>query len=431
MKSQGLIELVTGLGRPRILIVGDLILDRYVSGDVRRISPEAPIPVLAAGHEELRIGGAGNVCANLRAMEASVELLSVVGEDAKGRRLLELLAEIEVAVDGVAIEPGRRTTEKTRLVSGVNQMLRVDWEESHEPAPDTLERLQARIPRAVAEADAVVLSDYGKGMLSGPVIELVVQAAREAGKPVLVDPKGNDFTRYRGATLVTPNRKEAEEAVGRPLAQLADLPEAAADLIEAAELDAVVITLGPEGIYWRTGAGEERRAPTQARRVFDVVGAGDTVIAHLALGLGAPWWLKALLCIPAVLWAPGAGWARWLNPRASRLQEVIDAAWMSVVFCVIDVAIARLTPGKISLAAALSAVKFAVCAAAGCAVGWAFGLGHVAFGVLVLQFATPAGVSTYLLAEKYEADADSVAGIVVVSTLMAVGALPLLLAFLL
>ena len=103
MKSQGLIELVTGLGRPRILIVGDLILDRYVSGDVRRISPEAPIPVLAAGHEELRIGGAGNVCANLRAMEASVELLSVVGEDAKGRRLLELLAEIEVAVDGVAI----------------------------------------------------------------------------------------------------------------------------------------------------------------------------------------------------------------------------------------------------------------------------------------------------------------------------------------
>ena len=287
MKSQELIELVSGLGRPRILIVGDLILDRYVSGAVQRISPEAPIPVLAASHDELRIGGAGNVCANLRAMEASVELLSVVGDDALGRRLLKMLGEIGVVADGIALEQGRLTTEKTRLVSGVNQMLRVDWEETRPPGDEALAVLLERIPPAVAEADAVVLSDYGKGMLAPEVIEAVVSAARAAGKPVLVDPKGTDFTRYRGATLVTPNRKEAEEAVGRSLGQLADLPGAAEELIAEADLDSVVITLGPEGIYWRTARGEERRAPTQARRVFDVVGAGDTVIAHLALGLGA------------------------------------------------------------------------------------------------------------------------------------------------
>jgi len=287
MENKELIKLVTGLGRPRILIVGDLILDRYVSGKVERISPEAPIPVLAASHDEMRIGGAGNVCANLRAMEAEVELLSVVGEDVLGRRLLEMLGEIGVSTGGVAVERERLTTEKTRLVSGVNQMLRVDWEETRAPSGAAMEGLLAAIPGAVAAADAVILSDYGKGMLAPEIIEATVAAAKRDGTPVLVDPKGSDFSRYRGATLVTPNRKEAEAAVGRELTGLSALATAGDELIAAADLDAVVITLGPEGIYWRTAAGEERRAPTEARKVFDVVGAGDTVIAHLALGLGA------------------------------------------------------------------------------------------------------------------------------------------------
>jgi D-beta-D-heptose 7-phosphate kinase/D-beta-D-heptose 1-phosphate adenosyltransferase len=287
MENNELIELVEGLGTPYVLIVGDLILDRYISGEVLRISPEAPIPVLAARHDELRLGGAGNVCANLRSMDARVELISVVGNDALGKRMVSMLAELEINTAGVEVEPERQTTEKTRLVSGVNQMLRVDWEETRPLEPESVARLLGRLPESIGRADAVILSDYGKGMLTEEVIETVVRSARERGVPVLVDPKGSNFARYRGATLVTPNRKEAELALGNSLVQLSDLPDAADKLMAIAELDAVVITLGPEGIYWRTKDGTDSRTPTEARKVFDVVGAGDTVIALLALGLGA------------------------------------------------------------------------------------------------------------------------------------------------
>ncbi|MFT5079927.1 MAG: D-beta-D-heptose 7-phosphate kinase/D-beta-D-heptose 1-phosphate adenosyltransferase [Bacteroidia bacterium] len=286
MKNTELSAILSNLGHPRVLIVGDLILDRYISGNVNRISPEAPIPVLAANHEDLRLGGAGNVCANLRAMEAQVEVLSVVGEDKHGRRLIQMLQEIGVGTDGILREEDRMTTEKTRLVSGVNQMLRVDWEETRALEEASFDELLRQLPGSIEGADAVILSDYGKGLLCERVIRAVIAAAKERGVPVLVDPKGNDFSRYRGATLVTPNRKEAEEAVGRPLTQLDDLPVAADELIAAAGLASIVITLGPEGIFWRTKDGDENRTPTEAKKVFDVVGAGDTVIAHLALGLG-------------------------------------------------------------------------------------------------------------------------------------------------
>ncbi len=286
MKNKELSAILNELGRPRVLIVGDLILDRYISGAVNRISPEAPIAVLEARHEETRLGGAGNVCANLRSMEAEVEVLSVVGEDKRGVRLIHMLQEIGVETSGIFTEENRMTTEKTRLVSGVNQMLRVDWEETRALGEKGLADLLAKLPGCIAKADAVILSDYGKGLLCERVISAVISAARARNVPVLVDPKGNDFSRYQGATLVTPNRKEAEEALGRPLPQLTDLPEAADELIAAAGLDSIVITLGPEGIFWRTKDGKEHRTPTEAKKVFDVVGAGDTVIAHLALGLG-------------------------------------------------------------------------------------------------------------------------------------------------
>jgi D-beta-D-heptose 7-phosphate kinase/D-beta-D-heptose 1-phosphate adenosyltransferase len=286
MNNKELSAILNDLGRPRVLIVGDLILDRYISGDVNRISPEAPIAVLAARHEEIRLGGAGNVCANLRAMEADVEVLSVVGADKHGKRVLQMLEDIDVETSGIFTEEHRMTTEKTRLVSGVNQMLRVDWEETRALEEEVLSKMLEKLPVSIATADAVILSDYGKGLLCERVITAVIATARERGVPVLVDPKGNDFSRYQGATLVTPNRKEAEEALGRPLPQLTDLPGGADELIATADLASIVITLGPEGIFWRTCEGNDHRTPTEARKVFDVVGAGDTVIAHLALGLG-------------------------------------------------------------------------------------------------------------------------------------------------
>lgn len=285
--SQSLIETLEGLGSPKVLIIGDLIIDRYVIGEVSRISPEAPIPVLAARKSELRLGGAGNVAANLVSMDATVEIVGIVGDDGHGRAMRELFTEHKIGIGGVLMDASRPTIEKTRMMSGVQQMIRVDWEDPRPLDGEALTRILAAIPAAVAGADVVVLSDYGKGTLTEPVLRAAIGAARECGIPVLVDPKGADFSKYAGATLVTPNRKEAELALGRKIANLDELPDAADELIRTAQLDMTLITLGADGIYFRTkDGGEEGRVPTQARAVFDVTGAGDTVVAHLAFHLG-------------------------------------------------------------------------------------------------------------------------------------------------
>jgi len=286
MNARDLLPLLETLARPRVLIVGDLILDRYVFGSVERISPEAPIPVLAARRTEVRLGGAGNVAANLRAMEAEVEILGVVGKDARAEDMRRLFAHHGVDMGGVLELSDRPTTEKTRMLGSGAQMLRVDWEEAHALAAADAARLVQGIAARVQAAGAVILSDYGKGVLCGPVLRAVIDAARAAKVPVLVDPKGSDYARYRGATLLTPNRKEAEEALNRKLPKLADMPTATRELVQVAGVEAAVITLGSEGMYWHFGA-HEGHVPTMARAVFDVTGAGDTVIAQLALTLAA------------------------------------------------------------------------------------------------------------------------------------------------
>jgi D-beta-D-heptose 7-phosphate kinase/D-beta-D-heptose 1-phosphate adenosyltransferase len=286
MNARDLLPHLETLARPRVLIVGDLILDRYVFGSVERISPEAPIPVLAARRTEVRLGGAGNVAANLRAMEAEVEILGVVGKDARAEDMRRLFTHAGVDMAGVLELADRPTTEKTRMLGSGAQMLRVDWEEAHALSSADAARLVAGLEKRVQAAGAVILSDYGKGVLCGPVLRAVIDAARAAKVPVLVDPKGSDYARYRGATLLTPNRKEAEEALNKKLPKLADMPTATRDLVQVAGVEAAVITLGPEGMYWLNGA-HEGHVPTMARAVFDVTGAGDTVIALLALAMAA------------------------------------------------------------------------------------------------------------------------------------------------
>ncbi len=286
MHPEQLREIVESLGRPRILVIGDLILDRYVTGAVERISPEAPIPVLSATQSEDRLGGAGNVAANLRAMEAPVEIVGVVGDDSRGRQMLGMFEELGCDASGCIADADRPTTEKTRMISGVQQMLRVDWEKSHAISAQHEARFVRELPARVEKAQAVILSDYGKGVLTKQVIEVVIAAARRARVPVLVDPKGSDYSRYAGATLVTPNRKEAEEALGRKLKSLDEMPAAARDLMRSASLDAAVITLGADGMFHMTKDGAAGHVPTVARQVFDVTGAGDTVISHLAIALG-------------------------------------------------------------------------------------------------------------------------------------------------
>ena len=279
------LERLERLGRPRVVIVGDLILDRYVTGDVGRISPEAPIPVLSAKSSELRLGGAGNVAANLRAMEAEVQIVGIVGADPLGESLRAMLEDQGVMADTLVVDASRPTIEKTRMMSGVQQMLRVDWEDARAIEGDVAQQVLASIDAALPGASAAVVSDYGKGLLTPAVLRRTIEAARARGIPVLVDPKHEDFAVYRGASLITPNRKEAERALGRRLPTLDALEDGAAELIALADLDSIVITLGSEGIYYRTADGESARIPAQARAVFDVTGAGDTVVAHLAMYL--------------------------------------------------------------------------------------------------------------------------------------------------
>ncbi len=287
MKAAELQAVLERLARPRVLVIGDLILDRYVSGDVERISPEAPIPVLNARTTAEKLGGAGNVAANLRSMEAEVEIVGVVGQDGRGRMLSEMLAQFGVVTSGVLADPSRPTTEKTRMISGVQQVLRVDFEVSRPISDELATRILAELSARIAQAGAVILSDYGKGVLTPKVLAGAIDLARRHGVPVLVDPKGSDYTRYRGATLITPNRKEAEEALGRKLSDRAEWPRAAQDLISIADLQAAVVTLGAQGMFLMNRAGESVHVPTFAREVFDVTGAGDTVISHLALYIAA------------------------------------------------------------------------------------------------------------------------------------------------
>ncbi|HET6202202.1 MAG TPA: bifunctional heptose 7-phosphate kinase/heptose 1-phosphate adenyltransferase [Planctomycetota bacterium] len=281
-----LIERLASLGSPRVGIVGDLILDRYVGGEVHRISPEAPIQVFEEREEEDRLGGAGNVVANLAAMGARVRCLGVVGRDDLGRSVLERLRGLG-AHARVVVDRSRPTPRKTRYVAGVQQVLRADRERVVPIRGAVLRSVLRAIPPLVRASDVLVLSDYGKGVCVDAVFRALVAAARRSGKWVLVDPKERDFARYRGAQLITPNRAEAERASGVSLGGRPGLDEAARRLMRRADLEAIVITLGKDGVYYRTRGGASKIVPTQARQVFDVTGAGDTMIAHLALHLAA------------------------------------------------------------------------------------------------------------------------------------------------
>ena len=277
------LELVDRLRGRRVLVVGDLILDRYVQGEVPRISPEAPVPVLQVNREELRAGGAANVAANLAGLGADARLVGVIGRDDAGQALREAIAGSGVGVSGIRVDPRRPTVEKTRLLARHQQMLRFDREQA-EPLGQAIEdKVLKTLARFEGRVDAVVLSDYGKGVLT----QAVIAKACALGAEVLVDPKGSDYSRYRGSHLVTPNAAEAREASGIDTKDLEGCRRAARVLMERGGFRAVVITRGAEGIYFVQGDGDEGDAPTVARGVFDVTGAGDTVIATMALARAA------------------------------------------------------------------------------------------------------------------------------------------------
>jgi rfaE bifunctional protein kinase chain/domain len=276
--------------KTNLLVVGDVMLDRYWFGDSDRISPEAPVPVVQVSKVDERLGGAANVARNVAALGANTTILGVVGEDEAGNRIGELLRQSGVNSQ-LEVDPQVPTTVKLRVIARQQQLIRLDFEET--PSQTALEQKLARFEKALVSADVLVLSDYGKGALSQ--VAAMIEYARAQNKVILVDPKGEDYEKYRGATVITPNRSELRQVVGR-WADEDDLTRRAQDLRRSLGIEALLLTRSEEGMSLFTDQGVSH-VRAQAREVIDVSGAGDTVIATLAVALAAQWPLDRAMAL--------------------------------------------------------------------------------------------------------------------------------------
>ena len=290
-ERQELLRTIARFSGRRVLVVGDLMLDQYIRGSVSRISPEAPVPVVRVTGESFIPGGAGNVVSNLAALGAHVSVVGVVGDDSAGQVLLEQFRGKGVDVDGVCVDVDRLTTQKCRVVAERQQAVRYDRETTGPLSHATETRLFASLGEELARADAVILSDYGKGVIGPKLLSRAIAGSRRRKIPVTVDPKPEHFRRYRGITCVTPNTSEAWACMHRaPKPGQDALDELGRDILKTLRSKSVLITRGPDGMSLFEAGGKVTHIPTVAREVFDVSGAGDTVISTftLALAAGAP-----------------------------------------------------------------------------------------------------------------------------------------------
>jgi rfaE bifunctional protein kinase chain/domain len=265
----------------QVLVIGDVMLDRYWLGSVQRISPEAPVPVVGVERTELRLGGAGNVAANVRGLGAICHLVSVIGDDDPGRSLDQILGAHGVNRH-LHIDTTSRTTEKLRIISRNQQLLRADFEDI--PRKEVIDRCLSDYEELLTNANVVVISDYGKGSLQNT--ERMIQMAKGRGIPVVVDPKGRDFSRYRGATVVTPNELELKEVVGT-WSSNAEMEDKALDLVRRVEIDGLLVTRGEDGMIFFRLERESLQEEASSLEVYDISGAGDTVVAMVAAGIAA------------------------------------------------------------------------------------------------------------------------------------------------
>jgi D-beta-D-heptose 7-phosphate kinase/D-beta-D-heptose 1-phosphate adenosyltransferase len=279
--------LTAAFNEKRIVVLGDLMLDEFIWGRVRRISPEAPVPVVEVERQTLALGGAGNVVSNLVALGASPSPIGVVGDDIDAERLRYAFRALQVGVEGLVADGSRPTTVKTRIIAHNQQVVRAD-RESRAAIDDDIENLiVARFESDIETADAVVVSDYSKGLLTAGLLGRTLGAARNRGLIVCLDPKLRSFAYYQPVTVITPNNQEASEAAGIAIEDESSLTEAGRKLISSIDCSAVLVTRGEEGMSLFVDDGRVTHIPTVAREVYDVTGAGDTVIATLALALAA------------------------------------------------------------------------------------------------------------------------------------------------
>jgi D-beta-D-heptose 7-phosphate kinase/D-beta-D-heptose 1-phosphate adenosyltransferase len=286
-KDRHLIPLVERLDAAIVGCVGDLMLDHFIYGDVSRISPEAPIPVLRIRSQQSMLGGLGNVVRNLGALGCGIRVFSVTGDDAAGGEVSGLLDVVPRCQTHLLPERERKTPVKVRYIAHGQQLLRADNETTQAISNESLQGILAKFREAISECTIVVLSDYAKGMLTGDLAGEFIREARALGKPVIVDPKGGDFSRYRHATLIKPNLKELGEATGLPVNDTSTQETAARKLLQQTESEYILVTRGSEGMLVVPRDGAPFMFPALAREVFEVSGAGDTVASALAAALGS------------------------------------------------------------------------------------------------------------------------------------------------
>lgn len=285
-EKKKLVAVTRKLKTGRILVVGDLMLDQFIYGSVDRISPEAPVPVVHVDKDHYRLGGCANVAANLKAFGADVELYGVIGKDEGGRKLLEICREHGIGTKGLVVTAQRSTTIKTRIIASHQQVVRYDREERQPLSKRLSDRLLAPLDAHLAPGSAVIVADYGKGVVGKALLDRLRLYRKRMGIIVAVDPKVGNYRHYKGMTLMTPNHHEAGEMIGRKIPNESDaVVSAGKKLISRLSLDSLLITRGEEGMTLFSESEGHKHIPTRAQQVFDVTGAGDTVIATLTLAL--------------------------------------------------------------------------------------------------------------------------------------------------
>jgi len=287
VNNNELIPYISNFKNARIMVIGDLMVDEYIWGSVSRISPEAPVPVVSVTSESLRLGGAGNVINNLHSLGGKVWVGGVVGNDEMGRKVIHDLRKMGLETKGVVVEPERITTVKTRIVAQHQQVVRYDREIIRVIQPENAKQILSLLEEQIGELDAVLISDYGKGVICEPLMEGVRSLTLSAGKILAVDPKVKNIPLFHQVTIMTPNHYEAAEAAGRWIHSEEDLIAVGRMLLQRLRVKSLLITRGEKGMTLFQDSGEVTNIPTVAKEVFDVTGAGDTVISVLTLAMAA------------------------------------------------------------------------------------------------------------------------------------------------
>jgi rfaE bifunctional protein kinase chain/domain len=282
-----IVTLMEKFKKSTLLVVGDVMIDEFIWGTVSRISPEAPVPVVAVGREDLLLGGAANVVHNVHSLGGHVLIAGVIGDDRMGERIQELLHEEEIDGDGLITESGRPTTVKTRVIAHSQQVVRFDREYKEPISLKSQKKIAGYVESHWNEVDGIIISDYGKGLLYPELMKLIIEKRKKDSKVIAVDPKMNNFPLYRGVTIVTPNRLEAEAAAGIQITDEKSLIKVGNTLLDRFASEAVLITRGEEGMVLFERSGTVVTVPTVAKEVYDVTGAGDTVISTLTLSLAS------------------------------------------------------------------------------------------------------------------------------------------------